>query len=131
MKNKTTFRESSILADMINYYVEDSRIISFKENSFNICPYSFEKAHELKQELLLYIQDILESEKNLKRENKILNKDNKKLNNKNQSLNKKNEKLKAQLKKSNDKNKEILNSTSWKITKPIRMPKLLIKKMKK
>ena len=57
--------------------------------------------------------------------------DNKKLNNKNQSLNKKNEKLKAQLKKSNDKNKEILNSTSWKITKPIRMPKLLIKKMKK
>lgn len=131
MKNKTTFRESSILADMINYYVEDSRIISFKENSFNICPYSFEKAHELKQELLLYIQDILESEKNLKRENKILNKDNKKLNNKNQSLNKKNEKLKAQLKKSNDKNKEILNSNSWKITKPIRMPKLLIKKMKK
>ena len=131
MKNKTTFRESSILADMINYYVEDSRIISFTENSFNICPYSFEKAHELKQELLSCIQDILESEKNLKRENKVLNKDNKKLNNKNQSLNKKNEKLKAQLKKSNDKNKEILNSTSWKITKPIRMPKLLIKKMKK
>lgn len=124
MKNETTFRDSSLITDMINYFVEDSKLISFKDNSFNIRNYSFEEAYELKQELLSYIQDILESEKNLKRENKSLNK-------KNQSLNKKNEKLKAQLKKSNDKNKEILNSTSWKITKPIRMPKLLIKKMKK
>ena len=45
-------------------------------------------------------------------------------------LNKKNQKLKAQLKKSKDKNKEILNSTSWKITKPVRMSKQFIKKMK-
>ena len=124
MKNKTTFRDSSPLTDIINYFVEDSKLISFKDNSFNIRNYSFEEAYELKQELLSYIQDILESEKNLKRENKSLNK-------KNQSLNKKNEKLKAQLKKSKDKNKEILNSTSWKITKPVRMPKKFIKKIKK
>ena len=123
MKNETTFRDSSLITDMINYFVEDSKLISFKDNSFNIRNYSFEEAYELKQELRSYIQDILESDKNLKRENKSLNK-------KNQSLNKKNEKLKAQLKKSKDKNKEILNSTSWKITKPVRMPKKFIKKMK-
>ena len=117
MKNKTKFRESSIINDKINYFVDDSRLISFKENSFNIGSYSFEKAYKLKQELLSYVQDILESEKNLKRENKVLNK--------------KNQKLKAQLKKSKNKNKEILNSLSWKITKPLRIPKQLIKKMKK
>ena len=117
MKNKTKFRESSIITDKINYFVDDYKIISFKENSFNISPYSFEKAYKLKQELLSYVQDILESEKNLKRENKVLNK--------------KNQKLKAQLKKSKNKNKEILNSLSWKITKPLRIPKQLIKKMKK
>ena len=131
MKNETTFRDSSLITDMINYFVEDSKLISFKDNSFNIRNYSFEEAYELKQELLSYIQDILESEKNLKRENKSLNKKNQSLNKKNQSLNKKNEKLKAQLKKSKDKNKEILNSTSWKITKPVRMPKKFIKKTKK
>ena len=117
MKNKTKFRESSIINDKINYFVDDSRLISFKENSFNIGSYSFEKAYKLKQELLSYVQDILESEKNLKRENKVLNK--------------KNQKLKAQLKKSKNKNKEILNSLSWKITKPLRIPKQVIKKMKK
>ena len=85
MKNETTFRDSSLITDMINYFVEDSKLISFKDNSFNIRNYSFEEAYELKQELLSYIQDILESDKNLKRENKSLNK-------KNQSLNKKNEK---------------------------------------
>jgi len=130
MENDTKFRDSSIISDRINYFVEDSRLISFKENSFYVCPYSYEKAYELKQELLSYIQDILESEKNLKKENKSLNKKNQSLNKKNQSLNKKNEKLKAQLKKSKDKNNEILNSTSWKITKPIRMPKQLIKNKK-
>lgn len=123
MENKTIFRDSSQITDRINYFVDDSRIISFNENSIYICPYSYEKAYELKQELLSYIQDILESEKNLKKENKSLNK-------KNRSLNKKNDKLKAQLNKSKDKNKEILNSKSWKITKPIRMPKQFIKKLK-
>lgn len=130
MENSIKFRDSSIISDRINYFVEDSRLVSFKENSFYICHYSYEKAHELKQELLSYIQDILESEKNLKKENKSLNKKNKSLNKKNQSLNKKNEKLNAQLKKSKDKNEEILNSTSWKITKPIRMPKQFIKNRK-
>ncbi len=123
MENKTKFRDSSLITDMINYFVENTRIISFKENSFCISYYSYEKAYELKQELFSYIQEILESEANLKKENKSLNK-------KNQSLNKKNAKLKAQLKKSNNINKEILNSNSWKITKPIRMPKQFIKNMK-
>ena len=130
MENDTKFRDSSIITDRINYFVEDSRLISFKENSFYVCPYSFEKVYELKQELLSYIQDILESEKNLKKENKSLNKKNRSLNKKNQSLNKKNDKLKVQLKESKDKNEEILNSTSWKVTKPIRMPKQFIKNMK-
>ena len=144
MNNAITFRETSPLDGIINYFVNESNIISFNENSFNVYPYSYEKANEFKQELLSYIQDILESEKNLKKENKSLNKKNQSLNKKNnslnkknnslnkknESLNKKNEKLKAQLKKSKDKNKEILNSTSWKITKPIRMPKQYIKKMK-
>lgn len=130
MENDTKFRDSSIITDRINYFVEDSRLMSFKENSFYVCPYSFEKVYELKQELLSYIQDILESEKNLKKENKSLNKKNRSLNKKNQSLNKKNDKLKVQLKKSKDINEEILNSTSWKVTKPIRMPKQFIKNMK-
>ena len=137
MGNTIKFRDSSLITNRINYFVEDTRLISFKDNSFYVDYYSYEKAHELKQELLSYIQDILESEKNLKKENKSLNKKNRSLNKKNRSLNKKNrslnkknEKLKAQLKKSKDKNKEILNSTSWKITKPIRMPKQLIKNMK-
>ena len=137
MENKTTFRDSSLITDMINYFVENNRLISFKENYFNISYYSYEKAHELKQELFSYIQDLLESEANLKKENKSLNKKNRSLNKKNQSLNKKNqslnkknEKLKVQLKKSKDKNNEILNSNSWKLTKPIRMPKQFIKNRK-
>ena len=137
MKNIIKFRDTSILADMINYFVDDSRIISFKENTFNICPYSFEKAFELKQELLSYIQELLESEKNLKRENRALNRKVNSLDRKNQSLNRRNEnlqnknqKLKENLKKSRDKNKEMMNSTSWKITKPLRMPKQMIEKRK-
>ena len=144
MKNAITFRETSPLDGIINYFVNESNIISFNENSFNVYPYSYEKAYELKHDLFLYIQEILQSEKNLKKENKSLNrknnslnkknnslnKKNQSLNKKNESLNRKNEKLKAQLKKSKDKNEEILNSTSWKITKPVRMPKQFIKKMK-
>lgn len=137
MKNIIKFRDTSILADMINYFVDDSRIISFKENTFNICHYSFEKAFELKQELLSYIQELLESEKNLKRENRALNRKVNSLDRKNQSLNRRNEnlqnknqKLKENLKKSRDKNKEMMNSTSWKITKPLRMPKQMIEKRK-
>lgn len=130
MNNLIKLRETAPLDDIIDYFVIESKIISFKENSFKVYPYSYEKAHELKQELLSYIRDLLESEKNLKKENKSLNKKNQSLNKKNQSLNKKNEKLKAQLKKTQDLNKEILNSNSWKITKPIRMPKQIIKNRK-
>ena len=136
MNNAVIFRETSLLDGIINYFVNESHIISFNENSFYVYPYSYEKAYELKHDLFLYIQEILQSEENLKKENKSLNKKNQSLNKKNQSLNKKNQslnkknaKLKAQLKKSNNINKEILNSNSWKITKPIRMPKQFIKNM--
>lgn len=137
MKNPIKFRDTSLLADMINYFVEESTIVSFSDNHFNLYPYSYVKAHELKQELFSHIQEILESERNLKKENRALTRENRKLDKKNksldkrnQSLNKKNEKLKASLKKSRDKNEEILNSTSWKITKPVRAPRNFLRKMK-
>lgn len=137
MSNRIKFRDSSMLADMINYFVKGSHIVSIKDNSLNVCPYSDEKAYEMKQELFSYIQEILESEKELKRENRSLNRRNKSLDMKNKSLNrkneklmKKNEKLKEGLKKSRDKNKDILNSTSWKVTKPLRVPRQMVKKIK-
>lgn len=137
MDNPIGFRDSAQMVGMVHYLVEDSHILYFKENSFNICPYSEEKVHELNQDLSLYIQDLLESEKEIKRENRSLSIENESLNRKNQSLNRrneklkdKNEKLKASLKKSRDENKDIKNSTSWKITKPIRMPKQYIQKKK-
>lgn len=123
MSNRIKFRDSAMLADMINYFVKGSHIVSIKDNSLNVCPYSDEKAYEMKQELFSYIQEILESEKELKREIRSLNRKNKK-------LMKKNEKLKEGLKKSRDKNKDILNSTSWKVTKPLRVPRQMVKKIK-
>ena len=156
MNNSIKFRETALLADVINYYVKDSRIVHFSEDAINIYDYSDEKAHELKQELLSYIKEHLESEKQLKKDNKSLNKKNnklekktknlekkkkdlekkkknlenknKKLENKNEKLINKNNKLKENLNKSRQKNMEMMNSTSWKITKPLRMPKQLIKK---
>ena len=165
MKNKIRFRDTALLADMINYFVKDSHIIYFSENSFNICPYSDEKIFELKQELLEYIQNLLETQRDLRRENRSLNLKNGSLDRKNQSLNRRNESLKVEkeklkeknkklkdkneklknkneklknknqdlkvsLKKSRDKNKEMINSTSWKITKPLRMPKQYLSKRK-
>lgn len=130
MKNNIKFRENSILTDVINYFVEGPYIVSFNENSFNLFPYSFEKAYELKQELFSRIQEFLESEKNLKREKMSLNRKVNSLNKTNQSLSDENKKLKESLKKSKEKNKEIMNSTSWKITKPLRMPKQFIERKK-
>ena len=149
MNNQISFRESALLSDKINYLVKDSLILYFSENSLNICPYSDEKLYELKQELLSYIKERLDSERGLKRENRSLNMEIERLNRKNQSLSRKNEKLKSRneklkekneklnvknqklkesLKKSRDKNDELMNSTSWKITKPLRMSKELMHK---
>ena len=151
MNNAITFRETSPLDERVNYFVDESNIISFNENSINVCPYSYEKAYELKHDLFLNIQEILQNEENLKKENRSLVKANNSLNKKNESLknkneklkasldkskkkneslNKKNEKLKASLDKSKKKNEEILNSTSWKITKPVRASGNLLRKMK-
>ena len=150
MKNHLSFRDTSMLDDLVNYFIEDDHIISLSENSLNICPYSKEKAIELKNDLHMSIQELLDTKKNLEREIRSLNKQNNKLNKKNEKLENKNQKLKDKneklnqknsnlqnhnrklkenLKKSRQKNKEIVNSTSWKVTKPLRMPKQMIKKL--
>ena len=128
MSNEIKFREECLLADLINYFAADSYIMLFEKNSFNLYPYSIEKATELKNELLYYIQGLLESEKNLKRENKSLNIKINKLDRKNRILHYRNNELKDKNKKLRQKNKEIMNSTSWKVTKPLRMPKQFIEK---
>ena len=128
MSNEIKFREECLLSDLINYFASDSYIVLFEENSFNLYPYSIEKATELKNELLYYIQGLLESEKNLKRENKSLNIKINKLDRKNRILHYRNNELKDKNKKLRQKNKEIMNSTSWKVTKPLRMPKQFIEK---
>ena len=128
MSNEIKFREECLLSDLINYFAADSYIMLFEKNSFNLYPYSIEKATELKNELLYYIQGLLESEKNLKRENKSLNIKINKLDRKNRNFHYKNNELKDKNKKLRQKNKEIMNSTSWKVTKPLRMPKQFIEK---
>lgn len=128
MSNEIKFREECLLSDLINYFAADSYIMLFEKNSFNLYPYSIEKATELKNELLYYIQGLLESEKNLKRENKSLNIKINKLDRKNRILHYRNNELKDKNKKLRQKNKEIMNSTSWKVTKPLRMLKQFIEK---
>ena len=128
MSNEIKFREECLLSDLINYFAADSYIMLFEKNSFNLYPYSIEKATELKNELLYYIQGLLESEKNLKRENKSLNIKINKLDRKNRILHYRNNELRDKNKKLRQKNKEIMNSTSWKVTKPLRMPKQFIEK---
>lgn len=117
INNNIVFRNSPSLSGTINYFMNDSQIAFFKDNSFYACPFSQEKANELREELISHYQKILADLEKLKKDNKDLRKENKK--------------LKKDLKKSKNKNKEILNSLSWKITKPLRIPKQLIKKMKK
>ena len=128
MSNEIKFREECLLSDLINYFAADSYIMLFEKNSFNLYPYSIEKATELKNELLQYIHGLLESEKNLKRENKSLNIKINKLDRKNRILHYRNNELKDKNKKLRQKNKEIMNSTSWKVTKPLRMLKQFIEK---
>ena len=116
INNNIVFRNSPSLSGTINYFMNDSQIAFFKDNSFYACPFSQEKANELREELISHYQKILADLEKIEKDNKALRKENKK--------------LKKDLKKSKDKNKEILNSLSWKITKPVRMPKQFIKKMK-
>ena len=144
MENKIKFKSSSLWVSEINYFVRDSYIISFKDNSLLISPYSHEKDIERRKELLSRIQKILEDNEELKKENrsllsekksldervKFLDEKNRSLLKDNKSLNEKNAKIQDNLKKSRNKNKEILNSTSWRITKPLRVSKQLIKRRK-
>ena len=144
MENKIKFKSSSLWVSEINYFVRDSYIISFKDNSLLISPYSHEKDIERRKELLSRIQKILEDNEELKKENrsllsekksldervKFLDEKNRSLLKDNKSLNEKNAKIQDNLKKSRNKNKEILNSISWRITKPLRVSKQLIKRRK-
>ena len=64
----------------------------------------------------------------LKLEIKELNRDIRRLNNKNEKLERKNERLNERLDRQKKFNEDILNSTSWKITKPLRDFKGCLKK---
>ena len=114
MNNKIKFRKSTLLTDETNFFLRDSHIVEFNDNSFYVSPFSNERFNELKDELLLHQQKSLDEEKKLKNEYNSLKKENKK--------------LKNDIKKYKDKNNQILNSSSWKVTKPIRKLKQLIKK---
>ena len=63
----------------------------------------------------------------LKKENKKLIKKNNKLTKKNNKLTKKNNTLKKRLKEEKNLNKSLLNSSSWKLTKPLRAIKQILK----
>ena len=121
MNNKIKFRKSELLTDIVNCFVKDSHIVHFKENSFRIYPFSNEKFNEIKEELLLQNQKTIGNAEKIKNENKALKKENK-------ILKKKNKKLKKELRESKEKNNQILNSSSWKVTKPIRKFKQWMKK---
>lgn len=51
LNNKIIFRNSTLLTDKINYFVKDSQIVFFKDNVFNVYPFSDKKFNELKDEL--------------------------------------------------------------------------------
>ncbi|WP_297979473.1 glycosyltransferase [uncultured Methanobrevibacter sp.] len=134
MNNNISFRDSNIITPIINYSVLGSYLIYTEDNVIYFCDYSAEKHIQLKKDLNDFIQDLIQKEKDLRRDNRALNRENKKLlkNNKslerkNEKLTKKNEKLNNNLIKIKEKNEEILNSTSWKITEPLRKSKSLIK----
>ena len=76
------------------------------------------------------IKDFAERNIKLSEKNKKLSKKNKKLTKKIKKLTKKNKKLKKDLKKAQKLNKEILNSTSWKLTGVFRKPKTVLKKFR-
>ena len=106
MKNKIKFRLTCPLSDGVHHMVKGSQILSFDDDSFYIFPYSNEKFHELKREMALCHQG--------------LSLRNEELNKRNKSLIRKNEKLKEELKEAENRNNEILNSNSWKLTEPFR-----------
>ena len=113
LKNDIQLRNSTHFSNILNYAVKDSKIIYFNENSLFIYPFSENKINELRDKVLLTIGGLLENKKHLTKENKDLNR-------KNYSLNKKNKKLSKNLDKVKRKNEEIINSKSWKLTKPFR-----------
>ena len=135
MNNNIRFKDDAILFDNINYFVKDAHIVVFEEDSFAIYPFSYEKYYQLKDELNSHIQELIDLNKELTKENKALERENNKLIRQNESLKNKNMKLNTKNKKLNTKyvnmkrkNDEILNSTSWKITKPLRESKNLVSK---
>lgn len=135
LKNHLRFNKDALIFENISYFVKDSHIFLVRDDSFIITQFSYEKYFKLKEELNSQITDLIKDKKRLTRENKALirkneslEKKNSQLQNKNQKLKNKNQKLKEDLSKSRAKNKEILNSTSWKVTEPLRKSKHLLDK---
>ena len=118
LHNHIRFKDDVISFSHVNHLVNEGYILIFSDDSLIITPFTFEKYNQLREELYSRIQDLIDSNKALVRENKRLER-------KNDNLNEKNIKLKEALTKSRAKNKEIVNSTSWKITEPLRKSKHL------
>ena len=118
LNNHIRFKDDTILFNHINHLVNEEYILIFRNDSFTITPFTFEKYNQLREELYSRIQDLIDSNKALVRQNKRLER-------KNDNLNNRNTKLKEALTKSRAKNKEIISSTSWKVTEPLRKSKHL------
>ncbi len=118
LNNHIRFKDDTILFNHVNHLVNEEYILIFSDDSFIITPFTFEKYNQLREELYSRIQDLIDRNKALERQNRRLER-------KNDDLKERNIKLKEALTKSRAKNKEIINSTSWKVTEPLRKSKHL------
>ena len=89
-------------------YLHEKQIMKFNQLNKDI--------EQLKIENRQFQADIKQLNKDIRKSER----DNKRLERKNENLEKRNDKLKVRLDKQKQKNEEIMNSTSWKITKPLR-----------
>lgn len=127
--------ESNYLYSLEDAYIHVKRQLYFKENEFIIKSKKFTGNIEVKNDRINELKLEIKKLKEERKENNIKNKENIKV--KNENIKVKNERIKelkqeykklkkenAKLKKDNDYlnklNEEILNSNSWKITKPLR-----------
>lgn len=119
MNNHIRFKDDALWFKHIDHMVNENYILIACDDSFKVTPFTYEKYNEIREELYTHIQDLINT-------NKALTRQNKRLENRNENLKNRNEKLKENLAKSRAKNKEIVNSTSWKITEPLRKSKHLL-----
>ena len=127
--------ESFVAKQFMNHLNEnptDDFLIESKEkyNELDLVKNSFVNEDFLRKTLILLSSDSIDEYTTgcLELENISLLKENQKLKKNNRSLKNKNKKLNAKLKKANKLNKEILSSSSWRITKPLRDFRRLFKR---